>query len=546
MKNKLIQSIILTIIIILSFSIVNAQSQFIPLMVDSTHPYPYIVTQSSTNGGNNQGWGAFDNNYGVQDNFNAWQPSGIPSLSNIEWVQFDLGSSNSSVLTQLGMCTIDYSNTNYNPAGWEVLGSNDNSTYTLLENITNQAIGNNQCQNYTINNTNSYRYYKYAFFETTTGNVMAVSEIEQYFTYINPCTSLCNETCSPCSSGSIGTCTTTDFTDYFSSYGNNYNDMGDITNWNTSCITNMNSMFALTNFNQNISNWDTSNVIDMGGMFNNNIVFNQNISNWNTSSVTSFNSMFESATAFNYDISKWNISQVTDMDGMFLNNYMSISNYDKLLINWSNQQVQSNVIADFGSSQYSINGSSSRTLLITNYSWNITDNGLWLCTDVWIKHLGTCNVFDETKLIYYTENNSCNETINLPSDNNTYINCTQKPTTINFDSKSIIFTFTELDLIFLIIFAITIYFPFYMNKKEWLGLYFASGIILGIYTIYVTNKLFAIFTTDTMFVYFILILFECISAILLLIGFMQLIEVFLNILFGSKDLKTGKRSKKKK
>ncbi len=36
---------------------------------------------------------------------------------------------------------------------------------------------------------------------------------------------------------------------------------GDISNWNTSNVTNMAGMFAYANlFNQDLNNWDTSNV----------------------------------------------------------------------------------------------------------------------------------------------------------------------------------------------------------------------------------------------------------------------------------------------
>ena len=69
---------------------------------------------------------------------------------------------------------------------------------------------------------------------------------------------------------------------------------GPITNWDTSGVTTMSSLFAVdfnigefnfVDFNEDISGWDVSNVIDMNGMFNFASAFNQNISSWDTSNV---------------------------------------------------------------------------------------------------------------------------------------------------------------------------------------------------------------------------------------------------------------------
>ena len=92
-------------------------------------------------------------------------------------------------------------------------------------------------------------------------------------------------------------------------------------NWNTSTVTNMNSMFKkASTFNKNIGSWDTSSVTDMGDMFNCNFAasaFNQDLSSWNTAKVENMRRMFEGARAFNGDIGSWNTSSVTDMGSMF-------------------------------------------------------------------------------------------------------------------------------------------------------------------------------------------------------------------------------------
>jgi surface protein len=92
----------------------------------------------------------------------------------------------------------------------------------------------------------------------------------------------------------------------------------DISNWHTSSVTNMSGMFQhAAEFNQDISGWYTSSVTNMSGMFAYATKFNKYIGNWDTSKVTNMNGMFAYATIFNQDIGNWNTSNVTDMGGMF-------------------------------------------------------------------------------------------------------------------------------------------------------------------------------------------------------------------------------------
>ena len=93
---------------------------------------------------------------------------------------------------------------------------------------------------------------------------------------------------------------------------------GDISNWDTSGVTDMRNMFTAGHaFNDDISKWNTSNVEYMQDMFAGAKSFNQDINAWNTSQVTDMSSMFADAGAFNGDISKWDTSSVTDMFSMF-------------------------------------------------------------------------------------------------------------------------------------------------------------------------------------------------------------------------------------
>jgi surface protein len=88
-----------------------------------------------------------------------------------------------------------------------------------------------------------------------------------------------------------------------------------IDNWNTSKVTHMAFMFyAAKAFNQPLSKWDTSKAIDMSGMFRAAYAFNQPIGNWNTSNVTNMESMFNAATVFNQYLKTWNVSKVNNKE----------------------------------------------------------------------------------------------------------------------------------------------------------------------------------------------------------------------------------------
>ena len=57
--------------------------------------------------------------------------------------------------------------------------------------------------------------------------------------------------------------------------------------------------------NGNISNWDTSRVTNMNNMFRGAAAFAGDISNWNISSATSMIATFKDATSFNHDLCVW-------------------------------------------------------------------------------------------------------------------------------------------------------------------------------------------------------------------------------------------------
>jgi len=100
-------------------------------------------------------------------------------------------------------------------------------------------------------------------------------------------------------------------------YGDSFG-YGDMENWNTSLVTNMNFAFNNNaNFNGDISGWDTSAVTAMVAMFNRASAFHQDISQWKTSNVATMEAMFDGAVAFDQEIRGWDVSKVTNFINMF-------------------------------------------------------------------------------------------------------------------------------------------------------------------------------------------------------------------------------------
>jgi surface protein len=123
---------------------------------------------------------------------------------------------------------------------------------------------------------------------------------------------ICNETCSPCGGG----CTVTDLSYMYQDVTNFDATYGNISGWNTSCITNMEGVFIGSDFNQDISGWDTGAVTIMAELFEGAFAFNQPIGGWDTSQVTDMSYMFY-GTPFNQPLDNWDTGSVTNMRGLF-------------------------------------------------------------------------------------------------------------------------------------------------------------------------------------------------------------------------------------
>ena len=90
---------------------------------------------------------------------------------------------------------------------------------------------------------------------------------------------------------------------------------GDISQWDTSKVETMESMFKGSRFTGDISQWNTGRVNDMFSMFAD-ARFNGDLSNWDVANVKEMRGMFLES-RFRGDISRWNTERVTCMANMF-------------------------------------------------------------------------------------------------------------------------------------------------------------------------------------------------------------------------------------
>jgi surface protein len=141
----------------------------------------------------------------------------------------------------------------------------------------------------------------------------------------------------------------------------------DLSNWDTSGITDMSRLFynCQTIASINVSNWNTSNVTTMNDMFFTCPVLETitGLSGWNVANVTNMSNMFTQCYLLSSlnDVSGWNVSNVTNMSNMFsvLSAITSLN-----LSSWN----VSNVLSIDGM----FNGSNSLTSIGNVSGWNVS------------------------------------------------------------------------------------------------------------------------------------------------------------------------------
>ncbi len=146
----------------------------------------------------------------------------------------------------------------------------------------------------------------------------------------------------------------------------------DLSNWDVGNVTDMSEMFVSATINTNLSKWDVSNVTNMSGIFAYSTA-TPNLSDWDVSNVTDMSFMF-SYSRINTDLSGWDVSNVTKMNSMLSPaNEFSANNYDKLIIAWSQLDVQEDVTFDTPNYYCSEEAANARQKLMTDKNWTISE-----------------------------------------------------------------------------------------------------------------------------------------------------------------------------
>lgn len=130
----------------------DPSTNIIPIMTDYTAPSGVASAQSEFGGSPNAAaWHAFDNTGNIGDDWSTgagWLSGGYPA-----WLKYEFPTAkvvNKYRISPLGT---------YTPSDWTFEGSNDNSSWTVLDTRTSQT-GWSSAQTYTFTNTTAYTYYR--------------------------------------------------------------------------------------------------------------------------------------------------------------------------------------------------------------------------------------------------------------------------------------------------------------------------------------------------------------------------------------------------
>ena len=159
-------------------------------------------------------------------------------------------------------------------------------------------------------------------------------------------------------------------------------------NWDTSKVTNMSSMFwfckNITSL-EPLANWNTSKVTNMSGLFSCclNITSLEPLRNWNTSKVTNLNSTFGGQQGYGYlkmeslePIANWDVSNVTNLGNTF-NQCRNVTSLEPLR-NWNTGKVtnMSYTFAECGKITSLAPLRNWNTSKVTNMSYMFRDDSL--------------------------------------------------------------------------------------------------------------------------------------------------------------------------
>ncbi|MBW8243513.1 BspA family leucine-rich repeat surface protein [Muricauda oceani] len=127
--------------------------------------------------------------------------------------------------------------------------------------------------------------------------------------------------------------------------------------------------------NASIANWDIEKATYMNFMFRGASSFNGSIGEWDVTGKRDFYGMFEDAESFNQDLSNWNVQEMENMTNLFKGSGLSNTNYDKILIGWSQLPSLKSGVQLGAPDNYYCSAADERQYLIDTYGWVIDDAG---------------------------------------------------------------------------------------------------------------------------------------------------------------------------
>lgn len=127
--------------------------------------------------------------------------------------------------------------------------------------------------------------------------------------------------------------------------------------------------------NASIANWDIEKATYMNFMFRGASSFNGSIGEWDVTGKREFYGMFEDAESFDQDLSNWNVQDMENMTNLFKGSGLSNTNYDKILIGWSQLPSLKSGVQLGAPDNYYCSAADERQYLIGTYGWTIIDGG---------------------------------------------------------------------------------------------------------------------------------------------------------------------------
>lgn len=135
-------------------SAAGVYGQEIPTMISNSIPAPYVAAASSEASSGNQAWGAFSQTSGVTEKWAS-------NATNTGWLRMDFGSGRTPIITRYAITGPISGDTTYAPKTWTFEGSNDASSWTVLDTQTNAAAWSAlEKRTFSFTNTTAYRYYR--------------------------------------------------------------------------------------------------------------------------------------------------------------------------------------------------------------------------------------------------------------------------------------------------------------------------------------------------------------------------------------------------